>query len=50
MHPAGKAKGIQKLRDCDIVSRRGLTFFGFSATSILDHLASEYMDFDDDEI
>nr|XP_016485692.1 PREDICTED: uncharacterized protein LOC107806095 [Nicotiana tabacum] len=49
IHTAGKAKGTQKLRGCDIVSWPGLTFFGLSATSILDHLASEYMDFDDDE-
>ncbi|XP_059284797.1 uncharacterized protein LOC132038088 [Lycium ferocissimum] len=41
IHPAGKAKdkakGTQKLRGCDIVSRPGLTFYGFSAISILDH-------------
>ncbi|CAN4090711.1 unnamed protein product [Withania somnifera] len=53
---AGKAKGTKKLRDCDIVSNSRLitrrvarlTFSGFSATNILDHLAADHMDLHDD--
>lgn len=57
-----KAKGTKKLRGCDIVSsyrlmtwrvtdtRPRLTFSGFSATNcILDHLANDHMDLDDDD-
>ncbi|XP_049384425.1 uncharacterized protein LOC125848586 [Solanum stenotomum] len=62
LQPAGKAKGTKKLRGCDIVTnyrlmtwrvtdtRPRLTFTGFSATScILDHLANDHMDLDEDD-
>ncbi|MCD7467020.1 hypothetical protein HAX54_004191 [Datura stramonium] len=59
--PAGKVKGTKKQKGWDIVSnnrlmiwrvtdtRPRLTFSGFSATTILDHLAADYKDLDDDD-
>lgn len=59
LQPSRKAKGTKKLRGYDIVTnyrlmtwrvtdtRPRLTFSGFSATSILDHLAADRMDVDD---
>lgn len=64
MHPAdkskGKTKGTQKLKSCDVLTnyrlvtwrvvdaKPGLSFKGFSATGILDHLANDYVDDGDD--
>ncbi|KAF3665921.1 putative muscle M-line assembly protein unc-89-like isoform X1 [Capsicum annuum] len=59
LQPAGKAKVAKKLRGSDIISnyrlmnlrvtntRPRLTFSGFSAANILDHLAADHMDLDD---
>ncbi|KAJ4822220.1 hypothetical protein Tsubulata_045755 [Turnera subulata] len=66
MHPwcksKDKTKGCQKLRSHDVLSncrlitwrlvegRPGLNFSGFSATGILDHLATNYDHHTDDEV